>query len=153
MANVKQDKVVRCFDKIFLKRMRPPLLHKKSRGDNRGPDRVLERNGKRYYLEAIGWTEKPRGKNQSDFWKAFSQAIARLNKKSQWGQPDISVILLPFKFSNGWQDRVSQLGEEVWLRIGKAFPELEIWFVSNRKCYEFAWSRAFYAFQKKKEEV
>jgi len=85
VANVKQDKVVRCFDKIFLKRMRPPLLHKKSRGDNRGPDRVLERNGKRYYLEAIGWTEKPRGKNQSDFWKAFSQAIARLNKKSQWG--------------------------------------------------------------------
>jgi hypothetical protein len=131
---------------------------KRGKYDNRGPDGKLCRHRRTYCFEAIAFSHKTKSgrskkwKNQADFWKAFSQAISRLNPESEWGVPDVSVILLPLQFSAGWRDRVDQLGKDVWMRIGRAFPKLEIWFLSKKECHEFSWSKAFNAFSKKKGE-
>jgi hypothetical protein len=120
-------------------------VQKVSIRDNRGPDLCLKAGGTIYYFEAIAFSDNNRGKNQSDFWKAFSQAIARLNPESSWGIPEKVVIALPHRFKEGWRPRVSNLGKSVWLRIGNAFPELEIWFVSESMIEKYSWNAAFCA--------
>ena len=112
--------------------------------DNRGPDMVIEySNGFIYHVESISFTYSNRGKKQSDFWKAFAQAISRLNPASQWGHPNKVVIALPYEFRNGWAARTRVHGKEVWDRIGNAFHELEIWFVSEDKLEPYSWNDAY----------
>jgi hypothetical protein len=153
--NVSQEQVLRWFDKRFPDNMQKALKSTGTR-DNRGPDQILERNGKRYCFEAIAFSyrtasgKSKKWKNQADFWKAFGQAISRLNPECEWGVADVTVILLPWEFSVGWQDRVDRLGKDVWMRIGQAFPELKIWFISEEKCRKCSWSEAFRAFRRKK---
>lgn len=110
--------------------------------DNRGPDLCLDIDGNVYYFEAIKFSRTNKGKNQSDFWKAFSQAIARLNPSSEWGRPDKVVILLSNEWFSGWNQRVGNLGSSIWERIGTAFPELEIWFVWPNKCKKYTWNES-----------
>lgn len=113
--------------------------------DNRGPDFIHCEDGKRYYIETIAFSESNRGKNQSDFWKAFAQAISRLNPSSHWGRPDHVVLALPGDFLPGWRQRVEIHGEDVWRRIGDAFPQLEIWFVSEGSILRCPWNEAYHA--------
>ena len=111
--------------------------------DNRGPDHIhIDADGKRYYFEAIAFS-KPGGKNQSDFWKAFAQAISRLNPGSIWGKPDYVAIALPSEYLDGWLQRVKNHGDYVWSRIGTAFPELQIWFVSKDGIQPYSWNDAY----------
>lgn len=114
--------------------------------DNRGPDHIhVSEDGQRYYFETIAFSEGNRGKNQSDFWKAFAQAISRLNPSSPWGHPDYVVLALPGDFLPGWKQRVAVHGEEIWQRIGTAFPELQIWFVSEGCLLRRSWNDAYQA--------
>ena len=155
--SVSQKQVVKWFKQRFGEAKVPPQK-KIAKKDNRGPDAKLCRNGKTYYFEAIAFSDTTKGgrskrwKNQADFWKAFGQAISRLNPKSEWAVPNVTVILLPQQYVCGWRYRVSVLGERVWSRIGHAFPELEIWFISKEECHEFSWSNAFDASANKKGE-
>lgn len=113
--------------------------------DNRGPDHIhISEDGKRYYFETIAFSAGS-GKNQSDFWKAFAQAISRLNLSSQWGHPDYVVLALPGDFLSGWKQRVAIHGEDVWQRIGNAFPQLQIWFVSEGSLLRKPWNDAYHA--------
>lgn len=97
-------------------------------------------NGILYYFEAIKFNKNNKGKNQSDFWKAFSQAIARLNPSSEWGKPDKVAILLSSEWYLGWKQRIDTVGSCIWKRIGNAFPELEIWFVWPDRYKQFSWN-------------
>lgn len=123
-------------------------LPQKSPSDDRGPDLILKKDGLTYYIEAIAFNEN-KGKNQSDFWKAFAQAISRLNPKQNWGEAKKAnkiVIALPYRFKNGWESRVAIHGKDVWRRIGDAFPELQIWFVETDKLGKpksYSWNDAF----------
>lgn len=114
-----------------------------------GPDWTWSDGAARYHVEAIAFSDRTatgtlkRGKNQADFWKAFSQAISRLNPASPWGQADRVVIAVPWEFLAGWQSRVGQIGSAVWRRIGVAFPELEVWFASPTRLLRLTWNEAF----------
>lgn len=112
-----------------------------------GPDHVhISLDGRRYYFEAIALTGgKQKGKNQSDFWKAFDQAISRLNPNSIWGRADYVVVTLPTEFLTGWDQRMAVRGVEVWNRIGIAFPKLQIWFVGEEQILRYSWNDAYYA--------
>jgi hypothetical protein len=153
--SVTQQQVLKWFDGRFPRKMQI-LPKRKGNNDNCGPDRTLKRNGKMYCFEAIAFSHRTasgrlkKWKNQADFWKAFSQAISRFNPQSEWDVPDVSVILLPWQFSVGWQERVDRLGKDIWMRIARAFPELEVWFISHTKYRRFSWSKASNAFPRKK---
>jgi len=110
---------------------------------NTGPDLILQINNEKIYFEAIAYTKKPKGKNQSDFWKAFSQAISRLNPNSIYGKPDYIVLALPMNFWRGWRERTRILGKGVWKSIGDTFPQLCIWFVGNEEIKQFAWNESY----------
>ena len=46
------------------------------------------------------------------------------------------VIALPERFGKGLHQRASQYGE-AWKRIGKTFPELEIWLINSTEPYSY----------------
>ena len=106
-----------------------------------------------YLIEAIAFSVRKNkkehyvgtGKNQSDFWKAFAQTISRLNTNSRYGKTDRVVIALPNKYLAGWNNRVEVYGKNIWFRIGKAFPELEIWFVSKKEIQKYKWNDGYFA--------
>jgi len=116
-----------------------------------GPDWTWLSHQVQYHFEAIAFSDRTangtpkRGKNQADFWKAFSQAISRLNPASQWGVAHRVVIAVPWEFLAGWNSRVGQIGPAVWVRIGHAFPELEVWFASPTRLRQLSWNEAFEA--------
>ena len=87
-----------------------------------GPDLIAERDGLKSYIEIIGY--KPSGSARSrDFYEAFFRCIWRL----RLGAEHI-VLACPFHFRDGLNERIRNLGD-AWLRLGSAFPELELWFV------------------------
>ncbi len=120
---------------------------KQRKNGDTGPDHIhISLDGKRYYFEAIAFSGgKQKGKNQSDFWKAFAQAISRLNPNSTWGRADYVVIALPYEFLKGWKQRMAVHGLEIWNRIGIGFPELLIWFVDGKQIQSYSWNDAYHA--------
>jgi len=87
-----------------------------------GPDLIAERDGLKTYIEIIGY--KPSGSARSrDFYEAFFRCISRL----RLGAEHIALAC-PCHFRSGLDERIRNLGD-AWLRLGTAFPELELWFV------------------------
>ena len=60
-----------------------------------------------------------------DFYEAFFRAISRLEHEATK-----CIIALPARFGTGLPQRAKAIGR-AWRRIGKAFPELEIWLVDT----------------------
>lgn len=88
-----------------------------------GADVIAEKKDEKVAAEVIGY--KVAGPSRrSDFAVAFWVAIGRVDQ-----YPDAKVaIALPSQFMRGFGARLdSRRG--AWKRIGKAFPELEVWFV------------------------
>ena len=88
-----------------------------------GPDVVGEKDGEKIVAEVIGYKSSGPAR-RSDFAVAFWTAIGRVDN-----YPDAKVVIaLPSQFGRGLGARLdSRRG--AWERIGKAFPELEIWLV------------------------
>jgi hypothetical protein len=100
-----------------------------------GPDLIAERDGLKTYIEIIGY--KPSGSARSrDFYEAFFRCVSRLRLGA-----DHIVLACPCHFRNGLLERIRNLGD-AWLRLGSAFPELELWFVYPRptKLSAAAWN-------------
>jgi|GEM_PF-931989 len=87
-----------------------------------GPDLIAERDGLRTYVEIIGYKSYGSARSR-DFYEAFFRCISRL----RLGAEHI-VLACPYHFRDGVRERIRNLGE-AWLRLGGAFPELELWFV------------------------
>ena len=96
-----------------------------------GTDIIAIRNNEELYIEVIGYKNKGPSRAK-DFYEVFFRAVSRLNNKNC----KHCIIALPVNFKIGLPQRVKQ-HEVAWHRIGKAFPELEIWLVdtiNNRYC-------------------
>jgi len=88
-----------------------------------GADVVAEKDGEKVVAEVVGYKSSGPAR-RSDFAVAFWVTIGRVDD-----YPDAKVVIaLPSQFERGLGARLdSRRG--AWERIGRAFPELEIWLV------------------------
>jgi hypothetical protein len=102
-----------------------------------GTDIVAKRGDKIIHIEAISFKASPPARAK-DFYEAFFRAVSRLELDAT-----ACVVALPSRFGMGLPQRAKAIGRKSWERIGKAFPELEIWLVdtSNEKIDRTKWSR------------
>jgi hypothetical protein len=85
-----------------------------------GVDIIATKGEHQFYIEVIG--HKSSGPARAkDFYESFFRAISRLKNDAK-----ICVIALPHLAKRGLPIRAKHYGP-AWERIGKAFPELEIW--------------------------
>ena len=100
-----------------------------------GPDIVAQMNGDIFFIEVIGY--KARGPSRSkDFFEGFWRSISRLEEDIAdfTDQKTILrtkiILATPSEYKKGMKKRIEQY-TTAWSRIANAFPELEIWFVSE----------------------
>lgn len=87
-----------------------------------GVDIIATNQSGASHIEVIG--HKSSGPARAkDFYEVFFRAISRLKDGAEK-----CVIALPSLASRGLPARANQYGE-AWSRIGRAFPELEIWLI------------------------
>ena len=91
-----------------------------------GVDILATKADERLYIEVIGFKDSPPARSK-DFFEVFFRAISRLNQ----GATRI-VIALPERFASGLPQRAAVYGA-AWLRLGAAFPELEVWLVNHEQ--------------------
>jgi hypothetical protein len=89
-----------------------------------GEDIRARRGDETIYIEVIGFKKKPPVRSK-DFYEVFFRAISRIGMGAKR-----SAIALPRRFEVGLPARARQYGES-WTRIGRVFPELEIWLVDT----------------------
>jgi hypothetical protein len=89
-----------------------------------GVDILAHRKNEDWFIEVIGYKSYGPARSK-DFYESFFRAISRLNDGARR-----IAIALPSEFKLGFDQRVNNClcG---WSRIGKAFPEIEIWFVNT----------------------
>ena len=101
-----------------------------------GADVVAEKDGETIVAEVIGYKSSGPAR-RSDFAVAFWVVIGRVDE-----YPDAKVVIaLPSQFERGLPARLdSRRGASE--RIGKAFPELEIWLVDveNQRYKRIRWA-------------
>ena len=115
----------------------------KNENDNTGVDLIItDSNNAQYYIEAISFSVNKHGygtgKNQSDFWKAYSQACSRLQRN---GVVEYAIVALPIDYLRGWAIRTKKFNKSVWLEM--APKELYIWFVSESEIIKLSWSECY----------
>ncbi|WP_156776995.1 hypothetical protein [Nitrococcus mobilis] len=95
-----------------------------------GVDIIASKDGKEFHIEVIG--HKSSGPARAkDFYEVFFRAVSRLDDGASQ-----CVIAMPHLAARGLPARARQYGV-AWNRIGKAFPELQIWLVNvESKTYE-----------------
>lgn len=100
-----------------------------------GVDIEARRDGQRLFVEAISFKSSPPARAK-DFYEAFFRAASRSGPE----MPRLALAL-PLRFEAGLPRRARALGH-AWIRIGQAFPELEIWLVdvAGRDLRETRWA-------------
>lgn len=101
------------------------LSRKRSKGET-GVDILATKADEQLYIEVIGYNDSPPTRAR-DFFEVFFRSVSRLNQ----GAKRI-VIALPERFELGLRKRASVYGP-AWERLGKAFPELELWLVDHEQ--------------------
>lgn len=91
-----------------------------------GVDILANDQYEQIYIEAISYKSSGPARAK-DFFQVFFRSISRINDGAKR-----SVIALPKKWENGLIKRAKIYGSS-WLRLGKAFPEIEIWLVDTEK--------------------
>jgi len=89
-----------------------------------GVDVLAERGKETIHIEVIGFKSSPPSRS-IDFFQSFFRAISRIKDGATR-----CVIALPARWANGLPSRAKQY-DNAWMRLGKAFPELEIWLVDT----------------------
>ena len=99
-----------------------------------GVDILAKKGGESWHVEVIGY-KKAGPSRAKDFYEAFFRATSRLNDGAKH-----CVIALASEARVGLPARARQHAE-AWKRLGRAFPELEIWLVdvSDRKYSRHNW--------------
>lgn len=87
-----------------------------------GVDVIASNTVDTYYIEVIGYKSSGPARAK-DFYESFFRAISRLKDGAKR-----CVIAMPINSKRGLPARAGHYGE-AWERIGRAFPELEIWFI------------------------
>jgi len=89
-----------------------------------GFDIFAEKDGKSFHIEVIGYKSSGSARAK-DFYEAFFRAISRIKEGAER-----CIIAMPSLAERGLPQRARQYGE-AWTRIGKAFPELQIWLIDT----------------------
>ena len=89
-----------------------------------GVDILATRSNRDIHVEVIGFKSSPPARSR-DFMQSFFRAVSRIKDGASR-----CVIALPSRWKNGLPQRARQYGS-AWRRIGRAFPELEIWLVDS----------------------
>lgn len=100
-----------------------------------GVDVVAKKDGEMVVAEVIGYKSSGPAR-RSDFAVAFWAAIGRVDD-----YPDSKVVIaLPSQFGRGLGARLDS-HRSAWERIGRAFPELEIWLVDvlSQEYTRYSW--------------
>jgi hypothetical protein len=107
----------------------PKRLH----GEN-GVDVIASRDSETYHIEVIGY-KKVGAVRAKDFFEGFFRVVSRLNDGAMH-----CVLALSDHAKVGLPARAKQ-HRVAWLRIAKAFPELEVWLVDteNRAYSRTTW--------------
>ena len=87
-----------------------------------GVDILATRKRSKLYIEVIAHKSSPPARSK-DFYESFFRVVSRI--KDGAGR---CVIAMSSHAERGLPARAKQYGE-AWIRIGDAFPELEIWLV------------------------
>src|SRR3989442_309124 len=125
---VSNDSVEKCLREL-LKQEGYSLSPQRVLGQT-GVDILATRPGDSYHIEVIGFKSSPSARAY-DFYQIFFRAISRLNEGARH-----CVIALPKRMGDGLPARAEQ-HRVAWLRIEKAFPELEVWLVDIvKRSYE-----------------
>jgi hypothetical protein len=104
-----------------------------------GPDIVAKSGKSTWFVEVIGFQEKPWIRSR-EFYEAFFRIISR-----DRGNPTDSLVLaLPKRFKAGMRQRTKQY-PVAWEKLGKAFPNLSIWYVDTQQdtLEKYSWSVPF----------
>jgi len=91
------------------------------------------------FVEVIGFQSNAPTRSR-EFYEAFFRVISR-----DRGNPDdILVIGLPKRFKGGMRQRRHQYPVG-WEKLGKAFPNLKLWYVDTEQdtLEEYSWSNPF----------
>lgn len=137
MSNPETEKHLR----TFLEKEKFELSKERNIGEL-GVDIIAKKEMKSYYIECIGYNKRNPIRSKH-FFEAFFRAISRLNQNA-----DSIVIALPYLFKKGITKRIKQYYVG-WERIGNAFPELELWFVSKDGVEQHKWNEVFNIYKPK----
>ena len=101
-----------------------------------GVDVIARRGADVFHIEVIGYKSSGPARAK-DLYESFFRAVSRLKDGAER-----CVIAMPINARLGLPARASQHGE-AWSRIGRAFPELEIWLidVENKTIERSAWNQ------------
>ena len=112
--------------RVFLQSRNFVLSPKLKVSGENGTDIIASKPGHpTYHIEVIGYKRSSPARSR-DFYEAFFRCLSRLKIGA-----DKVVLACPFSFSLGLEQRVKNIGD-AWLRLGKCFPELELWFVDPK---------------------
>jgi hypothetical protein len=124
---ISNDHIEKCFRDILTREgyaLSPPRNHAET-----GVDIKASRFDENLFIEVIGYKSSGPARAK-DFYESFFRAISRLKDGAKR-----CVIAQPVRAERGLPSRARQHGP-AWVRIGVAFPELEIWLVDiDRKTY------------------
>lgn len=97
------------------------LSNQRAHGET-GVDILATKGNARLFVEIIGHKSSPPARAR-DFYESFFRAISRTVDGAER-----CVIALPTLAGRGLPQRAKHYGN-AWVRVGEAFPELEIWLV------------------------
>ncbi|MCP6720420.1 MAG: hypothetical protein KJI72_03855 [Patescibacteria group bacterium] len=130
VSNKKTEDVLR----KILKKEKFEIEGKRKKPGETGVDIIASKAKKKYFIEVIGY-KRSGPQRTRDFCQGFFQTVSRLNDGARH-----IVFAMPIEFKRGMFQRVNQYRIS-WKRIGKAFPELEVWFVDTEsvQCETHKW--------------
>ena len=138
MAKLVEARDVEQVIRRYLEGKRCTLSPPKKRGQT-GAD-ITARHGKStWFVEVVGFQSHPPTRSR-EFYEAFFRVISR----DRDNLDDVLVLGLPKRFKNGMRQRKQQY-PAAWEKIGKAFPNLRIWYVDTVQniVKEYPWSSPF----------
>ena len=115
----------------------------KNIGEN-GADVLAAKDETLYFIEVIGYKSSGPARSK-DFFEGFWRSISRLEEAKTIGKAPkhhaIKLVLaIPANFKRGMEQRHSKYST-AWSRIALAFPELELWYISDSTLDRRPWER------------
>jgi hypothetical protein len=108
----------------ILSREKFTLSEEQKQNGQTGVDIIATKNGESFYIEVIGYKERPPARSK-DFYESIFRSLSRLDQGAKH-----CIVALPNKFTKGMSQRINN-GKEFYKRLFEEFHELEFWFISE----------------------
>lgn len=99
------------------------LTQKRSHGET-GVDILARKGSESFHIECIGY-KKSGSTRAKDFFESFFRCISRLNDGAS------HCVIALHRYAEVGLPKRAKVYRVAWLRIAKAFPELQIWLVDT----------------------